>query len=41
MVKRLLATCVLLAFLAMPTLADTMVKTFQLHNGHTLVITIT
>ena len=41
MMKRLLATVVLLGLLAMPTFASTVVRTYPLPHGHTLVITIT
>jgi len=40
MIKRLLATGVLLGFLAMPTLADTVVKSYH-YDGKTIVVTIT
>lgn len=40
MIKRLLATGVLLGLLAMPTFADTVVKTYR-HAGHTITVTIT
>lgn len=40
MVKRLIATGLLLAVLAMPSFADTLVKTFQ-YGSRTIVITVT
>ena len=40
MIKRFLATAVLLGLLAMPTFADTVVKSYQ-YTGKTIVITIT
>ena len=41
MIKRLLATGILLVFLAMPSFATEWVRTFPLPHGHSLVITIT
>lgn len=40
MIKRMLATGILLVFLAMPTFASEWVRTYPLPHGHTLVITI-